>query len=130
MSSTVQEPTSVESLYRHDRVHVPLPHPSAVTDADRPLPPRRLSRHRECLHSSEVQSIQDALTDLIAGRIAAFTNIELEGVPAGQTVPPQDREPYVRKLMDFSAADPRSRPCAITPSFSPSSSASSAKRSP
>lgn len=110
MSLTALGPTEIASrLYRHQRIHRALPHPDAVTDG-------HVEQYRRdgflavenVFTADEVASYLAGLHRLIGGGVPEFEDIEFEeAMPKDRPLSPEDREPYVRKLMWFCAYDQR-----------------------
>lgn len=93
-------------LYRYDRVHTPLSDPEAVgPEAMREYWTKGYIAVNNVFTPDEVKAGIDALLHLIEGRNPDFLGVRLEeGLPEGvdpASIRPEDREPYVRKLMHF-----------------------------
>jgi phytanoyl-CoA hydroxylase len=108
--SNSQQPE--HALYRFDRVHIALPSPDAITQSDIEHFWRDGFLAVQNVYTpAEVQAAKAGLSDLIAGRNPDFKSVQLEALPAGklkaEDVPPDQREQYVRKIMNFAWADAR-----------------------
>jgi phytanoyl-CoA hydroxylase len=108
MSMTQLGPAGIAArLYKFDRTHAAVAHPSQLTDAD-------FRRYHEdgflavnnVFTPAEVQAAKEGLSHLINGGNPQFTGVEFETeLPPGLTA--DEKERYVRKLMWFVDHDAR-----------------------
>jgi phytanoyl-CoA hydroxylase len=113
MSMTALGPAEIgRRLYQYSRVHTPIPSPDAIT-------PEHMRQYwtdgfiavENVFDPREVKDAIEGLLHLIRGGNPEFGDVQLEEAAAlgvdPNSVAPDDREQYVRKLMWFADADPR-----------------------
>jgi phytanoyl-CoA hydroxylase len=95
-------------LYRTDRVHSPLQSPDELDD-------KQLQRFGELgfvavenvFSAGEIATAKQALSDLIASPDAEHMCLDIEPDARDRKLSPQEREPFVRKIMWFTQREPR-----------------------
>jgi len=105
-------------LYRYDDAYRPLPRPEALTE-EHVTDFRRLGflAIADVFTADEVNGAVAGLSRLIAGGDPTFRSIQLEEAGRGREPAPEEREAYVRKMMDFTPHDARLKAMAEKPAF-------------
>ncbi len=105
-------------LYRYDEAYRPLPRPEALT-VEHIADFRRLGflAIADVFTPDEVNGAVAGLSRLIAGGDPNYRSIQLEEAGRGRELVPEEREAYVRKMMDFTPHDARLKAMAEKPAF-------------
>jgi len=121
MTTTTQErrsPQHPAALYHATRLAECLPNLSVIGQAAL-VQYERLGyiAVAEAFSSAEVEAARDGISSLVAGEHAEFHNIEFEAHAKDRlaAVSPEERLDLVRKLMDFTWAEPRLKAMAANP---------------
>src|SRR5947209_4688170 len=107
-----------QRLYRYETVHTALSGPEVFRDQHRAdFRSQGFLAIENVFTLQEVQQAREGLRFLIVGGNPSFQEIQFEeGIP-GPDLAPEQREPYVRKLLNFLAHDARLRAMAQKPDF-------------